>query len=133
MKVRNLAVAIALLLGATAPHCFAQTISVAASCDRQFAFQDVAARFEKVSGEQVKLIFGSSGNFLAQIQNGAEIPEHDYPPIEQAAAILKSSLQRDTAREFLAFVKSTEILDWLKKSGFSVPANARHRPLSFYL
>src|SRR5882672_9069849 len=51
--------------------CAAQEITVAAASDLQFAFQDVAARFEKDTGKHVKLIFGSSGNFFAQLQNGA--------------------------------------------------------------
>jgi molybdate transport system substrate-binding protein len=51
--------------------CPAQEITVAAASDLQFAFQDVAARFQKESGHAVNLVFGSSGNFFAQIQNGA--------------------------------------------------------------
>jgi len=33
--------------------------------------QDVAARFQKETGKTVNLIYGSSGNFFQQIQNGA--------------------------------------------------------------
>jgi molybdate transport system substrate-binding protein len=257
MRIRSLCVGVALLLVAGVSLSFAQTITVAAAADLQFAFQDVATRFEKNSGKQVKLTFGSSGNFFAQIQNGApfdlffsadldyakkldaaglaepgtlydyavgkivllapqqspldlkrglqvlldpaikkiaianpehapygraavaalrheklydqvagkfvlgenisqtatfvisgnadvgivalslalapamkdkgkyaEIPADDYPPIEQAAVILKSSQQKAAAREFLAFVKSPEIVDLLKTYGFSVPMNA---------
>lgn len=257
MTIRSLSVGVVLLLVAGVSLSFAQVLTVAAASDLQFAFQDVATRFEKTSGRQVKLSFGSSGNFYAQIQNGAPFdmffsadldyakkldsaglaepgtiyeyavgkivlwatqqssvdlkrglpvlldpaikkiaianPEHapygraavaalrhenlydqvagkfvlgenisqtatfvvsgnadigivalslalapsmkdkgkyaeisadDYPPIEQAALILKSSQQKATAREFLAFVKSTEIVDLLKTYGFSVPANA---------
>ena len=257
MRIRSLCVGVALLLVAGVSLSVAQTITVAAAADLQFAFQDVATRFEKNSGKQVKLTFGSSGNFFAQIQNGApfdlffsadldyarkldtaglaepetlyeyavgkivlwapqqspldlkrglqvlldpaikkiaianpehapygraavaalrheklydqvagkfvlgenisqtatfvisgsadvgivalslalapamkdkgkyaEIPADDHPPIEQAALILKSSQQKATAREFLAFVKSPEIVNLLKTYGFSVPANA---------
>ena len=35
----------------------AQEITVAAAADLQFAFQDVAARFQKETGKNVKLIF----------------------------------------------------------------------------
>ncbi len=261
MKIRNLCVSVVLFLIASVSLGCAQTITVAAASDLQFAFQDVAARFEKSSGKQVKLIFGSSGNFFAQIQNGApfdlffsadldyakkldaaglaepgtlyeyatgkivlwapqqspvdlkiglqvlrdpaikkiaianpehapygraavaalrheklydqvadkfvlgenisqtatfvvsgsadigivalslalapalkdkgryaEIPSEDYPPIEQAAVILKSSQQKETARAFLVFVKSLEIVNLLKMYGFSVPANAGTSP-----
>jgi molybdate transport system substrate-binding protein len=49
----------------------AQEITVAAAADLQFVLPEVAARFEKQTGRHVKLVFGSSGNFFAQIQNGA--------------------------------------------------------------
>jgi molybdate transport system substrate-binding protein len=248
--ISALLLAVLFLTGAGA----AQDISVAAAADLQFAFQDVSARFEKETGNKVKLIFGSSGDFYAQIQNGApfdlffsadqvypqkldasglaepgtlqsyaigkivlwvrsdskldlsrgmqvllgptihkiavanphhapygraavaamrheniygqisskfllgeniaqtavfvatgnadigivalslalapsmkdkgryvEVPADDYPAIEQAAIILKSSKQKAAARSFLAFVKSPEIQGLLRGYGFSVP------------
>jgi len=33
--------------------------------------KEIAGRFEKQTGNKVKLVFGSSGNFFAQLQNGA--------------------------------------------------------------
>jgi molybdate transport system substrate-binding protein len=51
--------------------CAAQEITVAAASDLQFAVQDVAARYQKETGKTVKAIYGSSGNFFQQIQNGA--------------------------------------------------------------
>ena len=33
--------------------------------------QDIAARFEKDTGKKVNVVYGSSGNFFQQIQNGA--------------------------------------------------------------
>jgi molybdate transport system substrate-binding protein len=51
----------------------------------------------------------------------AEIPEGDYPPIEQACVILSSSKNKDTAKQFLAFVKSAAVADILVKYGFDVP------------
>jgi molybdate transport system substrate-binding protein len=70
----------------------AQEITVAAAADLQFAFQDVATRFEKDSGKHLKLIFGSSGNFFAQIQNGAPFDvffsaDIDYPKRLEAAGL----------------------------------------------
>jgi molybdate transport system substrate-binding protein len=70
----------------------AQEITVAAAADLQFAFQDVAARFQKETGHSVKLIFGSSGNFFAQIQNGAPFDiffsaDIDYPKKLEAAGL----------------------------------------------
>ena len=49
----------------------AEEITVAAAADLQFAFKDIATRFEKDTGNSIKLVFGSSGNFTNQIKNGA--------------------------------------------------------------
>ena len=46
-------------------------IKVAAAADLTFAFKGVVAGFEKQSGNTVRLTYGSSGNFYAQIRNGA--------------------------------------------------------------
>jgi molybdate transport system substrate-binding protein len=57
------------LLGAV--RSLGQEITVAAAADLQLAMQDIAARFEKDTGKKVKVVYGSSGNFFQQIQNGA--------------------------------------------------------------
>ncbi|WP_081816464.1 molybdate ABC transporter substrate-binding protein [Fodinicurvata fenggangensis] len=44
---------------------------VAAASDLQFALEAVAARFQEESGQEVRLSFGSSGNFARQIRQGA--------------------------------------------------------------
>jgi molybdate transport system substrate-binding protein len=49
----------------------AQEINVAAASDLQFAMKDLAAEYEKRTGNNVVPTFGSSGNFFSQIQNGA--------------------------------------------------------------
>jgi molybdate transport system substrate-binding protein len=49
----------------------AEEIRVAAAADLSFAMKDVAARFEAQTGNKVVLSFGSSGNFYAEIGNGA--------------------------------------------------------------
>lgn len=48
----------------------AQTLTVAAAADLQFAMQDIAARFQKETGTAVKVVYGSSGNFFQQLRNG---------------------------------------------------------------
>lgn len=53
------------------PEAGAVEIKIAAASDLTFAFKDVAARFQNQTGVAVKLTYGSSGNFFAQIQNGA--------------------------------------------------------------
>jgi len=54
-----------------AAGALAQDLTVAAAADLQFAMQDIAAHFEKETGKPVKVVYGSSGNFFQQIQNGA--------------------------------------------------------------
>jgi molybdate transport system substrate-binding protein len=71
MKVRRLRLIAVLVVGLISPLCVAQEITVAAAADLQFAMQDIAARFQKETGRTVKIIYGSSGNFFQQVQNGA--------------------------------------------------------------
>src|SRR6202011_779487 len=64
-------VAAALVLGPGGGPCATQEITVTAAADLQFAMQEVGTRFQQESGKTVKLIYGSSGNFAQQLQNGA--------------------------------------------------------------
>ncbi len=47
------------------------TVTVAAAADLTYAMNEIAANFEKATGCSVRVSTGSSGNFLAQIENGA--------------------------------------------------------------
>jgi molybdate transport system substrate-binding protein len=49
-----------------------------------------------------------------------EVPSGEYPPIEQACVILGSSKNKETARQFLSFVKTAAIADVLRSYGFEV-------------
>jgi molybdate transport system substrate-binding protein len=49
----------------------AQTLRVAAASDLQFVLPDLSAQYEKQTGAKLAISYGSSGNFFAQIQNGA--------------------------------------------------------------
>jgi molybdate transport system substrate-binding protein len=76
---------------------------VAAAADLQFAMQDVAARFQKETGKTVKLIYGSSGNFFQQIQNGAPFDiffsaNLDYPKKLEAAGLAEPGSYYQYAR-----------------------------------
>jgi molybdate transport system substrate-binding protein len=90
MNRQRLAVVAILGITLISQLCAAQEITVAAAADLQSAMQDVAARFEGQTGKKVKVIFGSSGNFFQQIQNGAPFDMFfsanlDYPEKLEAA------------------------------------------------
>lgn len=62
--------AVATLAMGSAVH--AQTVpTVAAAADLKFAIEAVAARFKQDTGQSLRLVFGSSGNFKTQILQGA--------------------------------------------------------------
>jgi len=48
-----------------------ERITVAAAADLNFVLSEIAAAFERTAGIGVQPVFGSSGNFYAQIRNGA--------------------------------------------------------------
>ena len=81
--VRSL-VLTAVFLRLTTTMAAAQTLTVAAASDLQTALPAIAAQFEKETGHQATLTFGSSGNFVTQIENGAPFDvflsaDIDYP------------------------------------------------------
>src|SRR5713101_2678956 len=59
------------LMPRSAIEARAGEITVAAASDLTFVFKEVGARFQKETGNTIKLSFGSSGNFFSQIKNGA--------------------------------------------------------------
>jgi molybdate transport system substrate-binding protein len=77
------------LAGAAAPAAAAQSaparaLTIAAASDLQAVLPDLVRRFEREARATVTVSFGSSGNFFAQIQNGAPFDVYfsadiDYP------------------------------------------------------
>jgi molybdate transport system substrate-binding protein len=70
----------------------AQEIRVAAAADLQFALDQLSAQYQKQTGTTIDVSYGSSGNFFAQIQNGAPFDlllsaDIDYPRRLQAAGL----------------------------------------------
>lgn len=257
MNIRRISAFAVVWFGLIGPLCKAQEVTVAAAADLQGVMPGIAAQFQKDTGKTVKLIYGSSGNFFQQLQNGApfdmffsasldypkqldsaglieagtfyqyatgkiviwvpndskldvsaglpallnpavkkiaianpqhapygqaavaamkkegvydkvadklvlgenisqtasfivsgaadtgivalslalspnmkdkgrytEIPAGEYPPIEQACVVLKSSQQKDTAKAFLNFIKTPAVADLFRSYGFAVPAGA---------
>lgn len=99
-------------------------------------YEQVKAKI--VLGENVSQTaqFAQSGNAdvaliaLSQAASGALqrdgrwllLPEESYPPIEQAAVVLKSSQNKLQARRFLEFLISPEGQSILRDFGFGAPA-----------
>src|SRR5439155_14674339 len=81
----------------------AQEITVAAAADLRPALEEIASRFQAVSGTRVRLIYGSSGNFYQQIQNGAPFDMFfsanlDYPKKLESAGFIMPGTYYEYAR-----------------------------------
>src|SRR5258705_8427952 len=77
-------------MGRAAAH--AQEIRVAAAADLKFALDELGTQYEKEARKKVAVIYGSSGNFFAQIQNGAPFDlflsaDIEYPRKLEAAGL----------------------------------------------
>jgi len=85
---------------ASSQEAVAEEIAIAAASDLNFAIKDLIADYEKATGNRVKLSLGSSGNFFAQIQNGAPFDLYfsadiGYPKkLEEAGLTVTGSLYR---------------------------------------
>ncbi len=71
MRVMALGMGAAMLWMLLAPAARAQDVRIAAAADLQFAMKELAADYEQSTGQKVAVSYGSSGNFFAQLQNGA--------------------------------------------------------------
>ena len=117
MNVRRPSLIAFLAVGFISQLCIAQEITVAAAADLQFAMQDVATRFQKETGKTVKLIYGSSGNFFQQIQNGAPFDMFfsanlDYPKKLEAAGLTEPGSYYEYAKGKIAiWVRNESKLD----------------------
>jgi len=54
-----------------------------------------------------------------------EVSPDTYPPIQQAAVVLKSSQNKDLASKFLDYLKTPPMLDLMRGYGFSVPSGSQ--------
>ena len=50
-----------------------------------------------------------------------EVPANDYPAIQQACVIMRSSKNKDVAQQFLKFIQSPPMKALFQKYGFAVP------------
>jgi molybdate transport system substrate-binding protein len=58
-----------------------------------------------------------------------EILANQYPPIQQAGVLLKSSTQQEAARRFLTYIQGPEASKILQQYGFEVPSAKTAQPL----
>jgi molybdate transport system substrate-binding protein len=70
----------------------AQSVKIATAADLKFAMAELSSQFEKESGAKLDITYGSSGNFLTQIQNGAPFDlffsaDSEYPKKLEAAGL----------------------------------------------
>ena len=91
-------------------------LNIAAASDLKFALTDLASAFEKRSGVKLSLTFGSSGNFFAQIQNGAPFDiffsaDSDYPrKLNEAGLVLPNSADSYAVGKLAVWVPSNSKL-----------------------
>jgi molybdate transport system substrate-binding protein len=109
---------IVILLTLLAPvHAAVEEITVAAASDLTFVFPEVGAKFQKETGNSVKFSFGSSGNFLSQIQNGAPFDmffsaDIGYPKKLEAAGLVEpGTLYEYAVGKLVLWVPSASVLD----------------------
>lgn len=94
----------------------AEDLTIAAASDLNFAFREIVADYEGRTGENVRLVFGSSGNFYSQIQHGAPFDLYfsadiAYPKklIDEGLAVPGSLYQYATGRIVLWALKESPI------------------------
>ncbi|HXM90553.1 MAG TPA: molybdate ABC transporter substrate-binding protein [Candidatus Dormibacteraeota bacterium] len=98
--MKHIILLLAVLLTSTCAR--AQAVKVAAAADLKFAMAELAAQFEKQSGTKLDVTYGSSGNFLTQIQNGAPFDlffsaDSEYPKKLEAAGLAEPGTLREYA------------------------------------
>src|SRR6266581_8270479 len=115
MRIRILITFLAVI--SICQFCAAQAITVAAAADLQSAMQDAAERFQKETGKDVQLIYGSSGNFFQQIQNGAPFDMFfsanlDYPKkLENAGLTAPGTFYEYAVGKIVIWVPNDSKLD----------------------
>jgi molybdate transport system substrate-binding protein len=54
-----------------------------------------------------------------------EVPQDLYPPLDQAAIVIKASQKKEQAKQFLAYLKTPESIALLQRYGFTLPDAAK--------
>ena len=105
------------LMPTYATEARAGEITVAAAADLTFVFKEIGARFQKETGNSIKLSYGSSGNFFSQIKNGAPYDmffsaDVSFPKkLETAGLTVPGSLYEYATGKVVIWVPSKSKLD----------------------
>jgi molybdate transport system substrate-binding protein len=94
MNLRSAVIKLCLFMIFVSAVGSSQELGIAAASDLQFVFKEIGERFEKQTGNSLRVSFGSSGNFYAQIQNGAPFDlffsaDLDYPQKLEAQGLVE--------------------------------------------
>lgn len=136
-QLKSIVILPTLLVFCLAPLAQAETINVSVAISLRESLTQIAADYQKVSGDTVQLTFGSSGQLAAQIQNGAPVDLFISAALKQVeelktAGLVVEGSQRIIARNELALIvpanSSLDIKDFtglaeagIKKVGIGHP------------
>jgi molybdate transport system substrate-binding protein len=119
-------------LSLTSQAAAAQGVRVAAASDLHAALPAIAAAFEKETGQQATLTFGSSGNFFTQIQNGAPFDvflsaDIDYPrQLERGGQAERGSLYEYAKGRLVLWTRNDSGIDVRRGLGVLTDTRIRH-------
>ena len=118
-----------------APFSHAQALRIAAASDLQFVMSDLGNGFEKKTGIKVAVTYGSSGNFRAQIQNGAPFDlffsaDVLYPQQLISAGLADAQSLTVYAQGHLALWAPAGANLFLEERGFEALKDARVRKIA---
>ena len=138
---RRWSVAVAIAIGVNAAGVAAspaqpapRELAVAAASDLQTVLPEIASRFQRETGVVVKTSLGSSGNFFAQIQNGAPFDvflsaDIDYPKrLSASRQADASSLYAYATGRIVLWTRNDSGIDVRK--GLAVLTDARVRRIA---
>jgi len=108
------------------PNLHAQSLRIAAASDLQFALTDLAPQYEKQSGAKLDITYGSSGNFFAQIQNGAPFDLFFSADVSYPQKLIEAGFAEPDSRYTYAFGR---IVLWVPSDLPINPAQMRWKTL----
>jgi molybdate transport system substrate-binding protein len=120
------AILLALLFLPCARNAHAQSLRIAAASDLQFALTDLASQYEKQSGAKLSITYGSSGNFFAQIQNGAPFDLFFSADVSYPQKLIETGLAEPDSRYTYAFGR---VVLWVPSDSPLNPAQAQWNTL----